>query len=277
MDRKAKIAELLASKGQLACVSLPEDRILFVLNDCEVGHLPTKEANTLAANFRFFDLSKGVLNFSAESSDQASRRLATVSHFYKATNQVFAWRDELLPIVPMNDFERKHVLGTIERAMCRPFAFSTFAVHLNPFAPDGRLWVAQRSKKKAIGPGFWDNCAAGMVPFDEDFDTAMQREAFEEAGIHPGSLNFRYRSRHLISRPVHEGWMREHTLIFSAEVPADFRPHNVDGEVEKFELLEPEEILERIQNHRFTFESSLSVLIGLAEREGLPTELEAYI
>ena len=42
-----------------------------------------------------------------------------------------------------------------------------------------------------------------------------------------------------------------------------------DGEVERFELLEPEAIIERIEKGRFTFESSLAVLAGLAWQEGL--------
>ena len=77
--------------------------------------------------------------------------------------------------------------------MCRPFAFNTFAVHLNPFTRDGRMWVAQRSFKKAIGPGYWDNCAAGLVGAGEPFGLAMEREAFEEAGVTPGSLEISFR------------------------------------------------------------------------------------
>lgn len=49
------------------------------------------------------------------------------------------------------------------------------------------MWVAQRSFKKAIGPGYWDNCAAGLVGAGEPFGLAMEREAFEEAGVTPGS------------------------------------------------------------------------------------------
>ena len=153
--------------------------------------------------------------------------------------------------------------------MCRPFAFNTFAVHLNPFTRDGRMWVAQRSFKKAIGPGYWDNCAAGLVGAGEPFGLAMEREAFEEAGVTPGSLEISFSVRNIISRPVHEGWMREIAYICNAYVEDSFHPHNMDGEVECFELLEPEAIIERIEKGRFTFESSLAVLAGLAWQEGL--------
>ena len=71
--------------------------------------------------------------------------------FIKGTDKVFAWRDELLSVTASDDIACESPLTVIERAMCRPFAFNTFAVHLNPFTRDGRMWVAQRSFKKAIG------------------------------------------------------------------------------------------------------------------------------
>lgn len=97
----------------------------------------------------------------------------------------------------------------------------------------------------------------------------MEREAFEEAGVTPGSLEISFSVRNIISRPVHEGWMREIAYICNAYVEDSFHPHNMDGEVECFELLEPEAIIERIEKGRFTFESSLAVLAGLAWQEGL--------
>lgn len=51
--------------------------------------------------------------------------------------------------------------------------------------------------------------------------------------------------------------MREIAYICNAYVEDSFHPHNMDGEVERFELLEPEAIIERIEKGRFTFESSL--------------------
>lgn len=276
MDRKTRIAELIAQKSAEAAVPVPDNRIPFVFNGIQVGHLLRQDALFLIRRFRFFEIREDALLFSAQDSAQATRRLAAVSQIFKAERKVFAWRDELLPVVPMHDLGRACAMGAIERAMCRPFAFSTFAVHLNPFTEDGRLWVAQRSFKKAIGPGYWDNCAAGMVPLNESFPSAMTREAYEEAGIEPGSIAFYFCSRHLISRPVHEGWMRENTILFNAEVSDSFQPHNVDGEVEKFELMTPDTILDRMEAGLFTFESSLSILVGLAAKEGMPTELDLY-
>ena len=182
-ERKLKIAALLKELYDMAEVPAPSSRIPFYFNDVRAGHIERTDAEFLASTFRFCDVRPDAFVFTAEDSGQASRRLAAISHLYKGTDKVFAWRDELLSVTASDDIACESPLTVIERAMCRPFAFNTFAVHLNPFTRDGRMWVAQRSFKKAIGPGYWDNCAAGLVGAGEPFGLAMEREAFEEAGI----------------------------------------------------------------------------------------------
>ena len=275
---KDLLVSLLERLAQQADEKVPATRIPLLLNNILVGHLKSKDANLLNKTFRFIELDGPctACRILADNVQQASRRIAVISHFFKQTGLVSAWRDELLPVVSVKDFGRTTVLANIERAMARPFALSTFAVHLNPYTADGRLWVAQRSFKKAINPGYWDNCAAGMVPIGETFINAMGRESWEEAGIPGGSLTFRFLSRHLISREVREGWMFEHTVMFDAEVQEDFNPLNVDGEVQKFELLTQEEVIRRVAAGSFTFESSLSVLLSIANKNGLSAELVSY-
>lgn len=269
------LKDLLHQLGEQARTPVPSNRIDFVFDNIKVGHIDSEDALWLSETFRFFRLASGRLNFDS-GNHNADTRLAAVSTLYKNLDKVFAWRDELLPVVPFTDTQRTTVLGKIERAMCRPFALNTFAVHLNPFTEDGRLWVGQRSFKKAIGPGYWDNCAAGMVPLGESFESAMDREAWEEAGIAPSSLNLRYIGSHLISRPVREGWMQENTIMYTSVVRDDFLPHNIDGEVAQFELLDAETVIQRIEKGLFTFESSLSVLLAIAELNGLSAKLEDY-
>lgn len=272
------LVSLLARLAKQADEKVPATRIPLFLNNILVGHLKSKEAAALKKIFHFIELEGpcSCCRITAENVSQASRRIAAISQVYKQGNLVSAWRDELLPVVSVKDFGRTTSLANIERAMARPFALSTFAVHLNPYTQDGRLWVAQRSFKKAIGPGYWDNCAAGMVPIGETFAAAMARESWEEAGIKEGTLPFHFLSRHLISRPVAEGWMFEHTIMFDAEVSDDFIPHNVDGEVEKFELLSQEAVIQRVSIGAFTFESSLSILLSIANKNGLSAELAHY-
>lgn len=273
-ERKLKIAALLRELYGMAQVLVPSSRIPFYFNDVPTGHIERADAEFLSNTFRFCNVCSDSFVLTAEDSEQASHRLAAISHLFKGADKVFAWRDELLSVTASDDIACRKPLAVIERAMCRPFAFNTFAVHLNPFTRDGRMWVAQRSFKKAIGPGYWDNCAAGLVGASEPFGLAMEREAFEEAGVTPGSIEISFTARNIISRPVHEGWMREIAYICNVYVEDAFRPRNIDGEVECFELLEPETIIERVEKGRFTFESSLAVLAGLAWQEGLHNLLD---
>ena len=178
---KDLLVNILTTLGKQADEKIPATRIPLFLNDILVGHLKSKEAVFLKKTFRFIELDGPCsrCRILADDAQQASKRIAAISQIFKQSSLVTAWRDELLPVVSVKDFGRTTVLAEIERAMARPFALSTFAVHLNPYTQDGRLWVAQRSFKKAINPGYWDNCAAGMVPIGETFPTAMARESWE--------------------------------------------------------------------------------------------------
>ena len=90
------------------------------------------------------------------------------------------WRDELLSV---RAAPRGPVLAAIERSACRPLGIATTAVHLNAYSDDGDVVVARRAAHKQIDPGCWDNLVGGMVPHGETLEQALEREAWEEAGI----------------------------------------------------------------------------------------------
>lgn len=263
MAQLRHIEEILQELLPISSQKHPQDWLPFFVNGSFCGFVQESTAKLLVRAFRFLNIQNRELHFECPSFEIGSRRLAAVSQLLKQEGLVRAWRDELLPVVPLQQKNPEPAFATIERAVCRPFSLTTYAVHLNPFTKDGRLWIAQRSLKKAIGPGLWDNCAAGIVPYGEDFDTAMDREAAEEAGIEPGTFQYQLVNRHLLSRPVTEGWMQENTIVYTAVVPDSFTPHNVDGEVACFKLLDADSIIEMIREKQFTFESSLSTLIAI--------------
>ena len=95
-------------------------RIPFYFNDVRAGHIERTDAEFLASTFRFCDVRPDAFVFTAEDSGQASRRLAAISHLYKGTDKVFAWRDELLSVTASDDIACESPLTVIERAMCRP-------------------------------------------------------------------------------------------------------------------------------------------------------------
>lgn len=169
-----------------------------------------------------------------------------------------AWRNEQLAVINAQD-ER---VATVERGAVRPLGIATQAVHLVGVAPDGRLWVQQRADNKANNPGMWDTLMGGMVSAADSLLQALERETWEEAGLKVADLqDVRHGGCVDFARPSDEaegrGYMRERIDWYRATVPAGLRPENQDGEVQRFELLDQEQVEDWLVRDRFTPEASL--------------------
>ena len=177
-----------------------------------------------------------------------------------------AWRDEQLAVTD----EHGNVLGSVERAVVRPLGITTFAVHLAGFSPDGKHWVQMRSSTKATDPGLWDTLMGGMVAAGESPDTALERETWEEAGLRLADLrDVRFGGRVLTRHPSDAGrggYVVEYIDWYRCVVPEPLVPKNQDGEVERFALLDAEEIAQRLQRDEFTLEAAV-VLDGCRARQ----------
>ena len=153
-------------------------------------------------------------------------------------------------------------LGTIERGAVRVLGIATRAVHLVGRAPDGRIWVQQRSKTKPNHPGMWDTLMGGMVSAADTLQQALERETWEEAGLRlPELLGSEHGGQVDFSRPSREGggvgYMVERIDWFRCTVPEGLEPCNQDGEVERFELWSPAQVRECIASGGFTLEAAL--------------------
>ncbi|MBC7610012.1 MAG: NUDIX domain-containing protein [Polaromonas sp.] len=169
-----------------------------------------------------------------------------------------AWRDEQLVVTD----QWGHHKGTIERAAVRPLGITTLAVHLVGQTPDGRFWVQQRALSKSDNPGLWDTLMGGMVSSSDTVETALARETWEEAGLHVADLqDVRYGGRLSTSRPAHDGggagYVHEHIDWYCCTVPDGLLPINQDGEVERFCLMDTPQLLEAMQQGKFTLEAAL--------------------
>ena len=164
------------------------------------------------------------------------------------------WRDELLAVVD----DRGRELARIERSVVRVFGLATAAVHLVGFAPDGRVWVQQRSLAKATDPGLWDTLMGGQVAAGESAETTLVRETMEEAGLAIASLRNLCRVAPIETRrPVGEGYLVERIEVYTAVVPSALVPQNQDGEVERFECLPLDALESRLATGEFTLEATL--------------------
>jgi hypothetical protein len=148
-----------------------------------------------------------------------------------------AWRDELIPV------------GT------------GFGVHLNGYLRDGkdlRMWVARRSRQKAMAPGKLDQIVAGGQPFGLGLRENLVKECGEEAAI-PPELVAHAAGAGAISYCTEraEGLRRDVEFIYDLELPADF------------ELWPIERVAETVRDSdAFKFNCSL-VVIDFLIRHGL--------
>ncbi|MGB3427203.1 MAG: DUF4743 domain-containing protein [Burkholderiaceae bacterium] len=183
------------------------------------------------------------------------------------------WRDELLSV---RAGPRGPVLAAIERSACRPLGIATSAVHLNAYSEDGDVVVARRAAHKQIDPGCWDNLVGGMVPHGETLEQALEREAWEEAGIELDRIEVHHGRTFTLLRPVPEGVQSETIHVYDATLTGNTEPKNQDGEVDTIESRPIGAVVEAIERDEFTLEAALVMLESLTRRGNIATTPGLY-
>src|SRR6185437_7257729 len=77
-------------------------------------------------------------------------------------------------------------LFLIERGAARYFGVRTWAAHVNGIVhreAGAQMWLARRSRQKAVDPGLLDNLVGGGIAAGFRVDQTVVKEAWEEAGI----------------------------------------------------------------------------------------------
>ncbi|CAI3930523.1 NUDIX hydrolase family protein [Commensalibacter papalotli (ex Botero et al. 2024)] len=164
-------------------------------------------------------------------------------------------------------------IGQIDRAVLPPLGFIGTGVHLNGLLKDGDniyLWVAKRSPHKRLDPGKLDHIVAGGIPAGHTHQSALAKEAEEEANIpHQLIIQAQYTSMVTYSMIRPEGLRRDVLYCYDLWLPQDFIPTPNDGEVVGFELMKIEDVYRRVcDTNDFKFNINL-VLIDLFLRLGV--------
>ena len=187
----------------------------------------------------------------------ATRSLDAIAHAMRHAGLARKWRDEQLAVTD----ESGRTVASIERAAVRALGITTFAVHMAGVAPDGRHWVQQRSFKKPNDPGLWDTLMGGLIAAGESLELALERETLEEAGLRTKQLQrVAHGGRMLTHRPSRDGacgYIVEWIDWFRCVVPDGVVPSNLDGEVERFELIDSAQLVQRLESEEFTLEAAL--------------------
>ena len=152
------------------------------------------------------------------------------------------WRDELFSV--RSSFHSKPKL-IIERACAPLFGVPAYGVFVNGYTCEGdnnntptHIWIGRRSSTKQTWPSRLDCLAAGGLSSGMLPKQSMINECQEEAGIPEELLLDNLKSVSAVSYTGYNddrwGLKRDVLYCFDLQLPVDFKPIPVDGEMESF-------------------------------------------
>lgn len=170
---------------------------------------------------------------------EITSNVAKVTADLRQKGIISGWRNELLPVVCRFNQAPRFLL---ERSACSLFGVKSYGVHVNGYirSKDGHIshmWVGRRSRNKSTWPGMLDHIVAGGQPHGIGLLDNVVKECEEEASI-PAELARRARAAGAVSYLFldPQGSVRRDALFcYDLELPEDFVPVPMDGEVDNFE------------------------------------------
>ncbi|KAF9484087.1 nudix hydrolase 20 [Pholiota conissans] len=206
------------------------------------------------------------------------------------------WRAEMYPVYadPLGVHDHPLLAGyedglnyafEMERSACALFGVVTYGVHMSIYeeiVEDGRtslrIWVPTRALTKPTFPGLLDNTVAGGIPSGMSVFECLVKECMEEASIEADVVTKHSRAVSSISYfyRTSKGWLQpEVEHVYDIAIPsgvdhAPFTPRPLDGEVESFEFVSHERLLEQLRSGLFKPNCAL-VIIDLLIRLGYIT------
>jgi 8-oxo-dGTP pyrophosphatase MutT (NUDIX family) len=261
-----------------ACNRFDPERFLpLLLEGRRVGFVRRDNARSLEAFPRIFRVSTDAITLAdtIHGPEAATEALSEATDALIRAGAVKRRRNERFAIT---DGWGGPLLFELDRGMVEFFGVPAYAVQLNGWQPgdDGPdFWIAKRAKTKATFPGKLDNMVAGGIGAGYNARQTLLKEAGEEAGV-PEALAMRAQATGAIRfrTEMAEGMRDEVLFIYDLQVPADFTPRNMDGEVEDFRLLSVKECLRLVrETDQFMYDVNL-VVIDFGLRHGLLTPEE---
>ena len=143
-------------------------------------------------------------------------------------------------------------LMEIDRGAADFFGILNTGVHLNGITNDHenkKMWVATRSHQRKTFPGELDNMVAGGQPSNITRQENVVKECYEEASI-PEELAKASEPKGVVSYNMQAGTTlrRKILYVYDLYLPSSFIPLPNDNEVEKFDLVSVETVMETIKN-----------------------------
>lgn len=251
--------------GRALSATLPGTRTPFFVGTHAVGYVAPADIPALCA--------AGCVEHEKSITWQNPQTLQTLAR--TLANQGFTrWRDEAFGVfADHNGLPLGPVLAQADRGALAFLGIAATGVHLNGLvhrANGLHLWVARRALAKMPEPGKFDHIVAGGIPAGLTPAQTLIKEAAEEAGMAPNlatTAKLTNRLAYTLDRP--EGLRRDLIYCYDIDLPEDFTPTPVDGEVAGFELWPIGQALDTVRaGDAFKYNVNF-VLIDLFARLGL--------
>ncbi|KAK7083407.1 hypothetical protein SK128_024030, partial [Halocaridina rubra] len=216
-----------------------------------------------------------ILNPQLDSYTARSNALEFVLRDLRAKNVLYAlqgWREECFNV--WADYGTEP-LFKIERSAATILGVRAYGVHVNGYsrAPDNSMvvWLQKRAIDKPTYPGMLDTMVGGGLTAGLKPSQVLSKESYEEASI-PEHIVKTARAAGTVSFLVEteRGLHANTDFVYDLELPHDFIPCNNDGEVEGFEPVPVEELLDRVTSSKYKL-TSVPVAIDFLVRHGFIT------
>ena len=194
---------------------------------------------------------------------------------------VTGWRDEQVAVASGFGEPPKFL---VERAAYPFLGAKGYGVHVNGFSRIDdddtiELWVARRSDTKETWPGLLDHIVAGHQPFGLSPTENVIKEAGEEAGI-PEDLASKALAVGAVSYYGVDEELRlknDALFCFDLDLPENFQPTAVDGEVQAFYRWPLPKVLDAILQGEFKPNVVIVIADFLIRRGFLSPDMPDYL
>ena len=242
-----------------------------------VGYVHLELAEVLADLSAVFQITESGLSFQDSLADYESRTLAFDSILPSLRDAGF------VRAAVHEQFEVARTLGgrplmAVDRSAVESFGIISAGFHLNGVVGD-RMWIARRAMDKPTFPGELDNMVAGGWPRGISLADNVVKECAEEANI-PVELARTARPVGVMTYVMEvNGGLRRHAMyLMDLEVPHDFQPEAVDGEVDSFELMSIKEVARLVRETcEFKYNSAVAVIDHLIRTGRITPEEPGYV
>lgn len=176
-----------------------------------------------------------------------SEALAEVLEGLRQAGEISHLHGELYGVA--NPRDREPLLA-IDRAAAPYFGICAYGQHLNGYVRDDTglsLWIGRRAGDRRNYPGKLDNLVAGGLPYGISLKDNLLKECQEEAAMAPSLVEKAVAVGEVAyCREVAEGLKPDTLYCYDLELPRSFVPRCMDGEVEAFQLLPVEQVMETV-------------------------------